>query len=88
MLLVDDVLDTGWTMTVAARLLRHAGAAAVLPFVLALDTRDATPVVAHIFWKVLTISTATVATLFQKVAQRRDRSAVIGDRWLSSGEDQ
>jgi ATP-dependent DNA helicase RecQ len=36
-LLVDDVVDSGWTMTVAARLLRQAGAAAVLPFALALD---------------------------------------------------
>jgi ATP-dependent DNA helicase RecQ len=34
-LLVDDVVDTGWTMTVAARLLRRAGAGAVLPFALA-----------------------------------------------------
>jgi ATP-dependent DNA helicase RecQ len=34
-LLVDDVVDSGWTMTVAARLLRRAGAAAVLPFALA-----------------------------------------------------
>jgi ATP-dependent DNA helicase RecQ len=34
-LLVDDLLDTGWTMTVAARLLRRAGASAVLPFALA-----------------------------------------------------
>ncbi len=34
-LLVDDVIDTGWTMTVAARLLRRAGAGAVLPFALA-----------------------------------------------------
>ena len=34
-LLVDDRLDTGWTMTVAARLLRAAGATAVLPLVLA-----------------------------------------------------
>ncbi|PRX97335.1 RecQ family ATP-dependent DNA helicase [Allonocardiopsis opalescens] len=30
-LLVDDLADTGWTLTVAARLLRRAGAAAVLP---------------------------------------------------------
>jgi ATP-dependent DNA helicase RecQ len=37
-LLVDDVLDSGWTMTVAARLLRRAGAPAVLPFTLGLDT--------------------------------------------------
>ncbi|MDQ1504664.1 MAG: ATP-dependent helicase RecQ [Actinomycetota bacterium] len=34
-LLVDDTYDTGWTMTVAAWLLRQAGADAVLPFVLA-----------------------------------------------------
>jgi ATP-dependent DNA helicase RecQ len=34
-LLVDDVIDSGWTATVAARLLRRAGAAAVLPFALA-----------------------------------------------------
>ena len=34
-LLVDDRTDTGWTLTVGARLLRQAGAAAVLPFVLA-----------------------------------------------------
>ncbi|WP_129338227.1 RecQ family ATP-dependent DNA helicase [Cellulomonas endophytica] len=33
-LLVDDRTGTGWTLTVAARLLRRAGAAAVLPFVL------------------------------------------------------
>ncbi|HLT09614.1 MAG TPA: RecQ family ATP-dependent DNA helicase [Micromonosporaceae bacterium] len=36
-LLVDDVLSTGWTITVAARLLRLAGATSVLPFVLAID---------------------------------------------------
>jgi ATP-dependent DNA helicase RecQ len=36
-LLVDDVVDSGWTMTVAARLLRQAGAVAVLPFALAID---------------------------------------------------
>nr|WP_224391932.1 RecQ family ATP-dependent DNA helicase [Pseudonocardia sp. ICBG1293] len=36
-LLVDDVLDSGWTMTVAARALRRAGAAEVLPLVLAVD---------------------------------------------------
>ncbi|WP_111720927.1 RecQ family ATP-dependent DNA helicase [Homoserinimonas sp. OAct 916] len=35
-LLVDDLVDSRWTITVAARLLRHAGASAVLPFVLAL----------------------------------------------------
>jgi ATP-dependent DNA helicase RecQ len=34
-LLVDDLVDSGWTMTVAARLLRRAGASAVLPFALA-----------------------------------------------------
>jgi ATP-dependent DNA helicase RecQ len=34
-LLVDDRIETGWTMTVAAKLLRDAGAPAVLPFVLA-----------------------------------------------------
>ena len=34
-LLVDDRVETGWTMTVAARLLREAGATAVLPLVLA-----------------------------------------------------
>ena len=33
-LLVDDRTDSGWTLTVAARELRIAGAAAVLPFVL------------------------------------------------------
>jgi ATP-dependent DNA helicase RecQ len=30
-LLVDDQIDTGWTMTVAAMLLRKAGASGVLP---------------------------------------------------------
>jgi ATP-dependent DNA helicase RecQ len=34
-LLVDDLIDTGWTMTVATRLLREAGAPAVLPLALA-----------------------------------------------------
>jgi ATP-dependent DNA helicase RecQ len=33
-LLVDDWTESGWTLTVAARLLRQAGAARVLPFVL------------------------------------------------------
>ncbi len=33
-LLVDDRTDTGWTLTVAGRLLRRAGAVDVLPFVL------------------------------------------------------
>lgn len=34
-LLVDDEIDSGWTMTVAGMLLRRAGAGAVLPFALA-----------------------------------------------------
>ncbi|MBS9533115.1 RecQ family ATP-dependent DNA helicase [Mycobacterium sp. M1] len=34
-LLVDDVTDTGWTLTMAARVLRAAGAPRVLPFALA-----------------------------------------------------
>ncbi|WP_059016662.1 RecQ family ATP-dependent DNA helicase [Mycobacterium sp. M26] len=34
-LLVDDRSDTGWTLTMAARVVRDAGAPAVLPFVLA-----------------------------------------------------
>jgi len=34
-LLVDDRVDSGWTLTVAARELRRAGAADVLPFTLA-----------------------------------------------------
>jgi len=34
-LLVDDVTDTGWTITMAARELRRAGAPEVLPFALA-----------------------------------------------------
>jgi ATP-dependent DNA helicase RecQ len=37
-LLVDDRIETGWTMTVAAKLLREAGAPAVLPLVLAVTT--------------------------------------------------
>jgi ATP-dependent DNA helicase RecQ len=37
-LLVDDQIDTGWTMTVAAALLRDAGAPAVLPLALATVT--------------------------------------------------
>jgi len=37
-LLVDDRVDTGWTMTVAAKLLRDAGVPAVLPFALATTT--------------------------------------------------
>jgi ATP-dependent DNA helicase RecQ len=34
-LLVDDLADSRWTLTVAAQALRQAGAPAVLPFVLA-----------------------------------------------------
>lgn len=34
-LLVDDVVDSGWTLTLAAALLRQAGTAAVYPFALA-----------------------------------------------------
>ncbi|MFI7637564.1 RecQ family ATP-dependent DNA helicase [Nonomuraea sp. NPDC049400] len=37
-LLVDDRVDTGWTMTLAAALVRHAGAPAVLPLALATTT--------------------------------------------------
>jgi ATP-dependent DNA helicase RecQ len=37
-LLVDDRIETGWTMTVAAKLLREAGAPAVLPLALAATT--------------------------------------------------
>ncbi|RBQ19902.1 recombinase RecQ [Spongiactinospora rosea] len=37
-LLVDDRVDTGWTMTMSAALLRHAGAPAVLPLALAVTT--------------------------------------------------
>jgi ATP-dependent DNA helicase RecQ len=36
-LLVDDLADTRWTLTVAARALRVAGAGPVLPLVLAID---------------------------------------------------
>jgi len=36
-LLVDDRVDSRWTLTVAGRLLRRAGAGAVLPFALALQ---------------------------------------------------
>ena len=38
-LLIDDLLDGGWTMTLAARALRRAGAANVLPFALATTGR-------------------------------------------------
>lgn len=34
-LLVDDLTDTGWTLTMAARVVRSAGAPEVLPFALA-----------------------------------------------------
>jgi ATP-dependent DNA helicase RecQ len=37
-LLIDDQIDTGWTMTVAAAQLRDAGAPAVLPLALATTT--------------------------------------------------
>ena len=37
-LLIDDLVDTGWTMTVAAKLARDAGATAVLPLALATTT--------------------------------------------------
>ncbi|HET6209520.1 MAG TPA: helicase-related protein, partial [Jatrophihabitans sp.] len=36
-LLVDDLLDTGWTMTVVSRLLRAAGAGQVMPFALGIS---------------------------------------------------
>jgi ATP-dependent DNA helicase RecQ len=36
-LLIDDRIETGWTITVAAKLLREAGAPAVLPLVLAVN---------------------------------------------------
>jgi ATP-dependent DNA helicase RecQ len=34
-LLVDDLVDSGWTMVLAGRALRKAGATAVLPLALA-----------------------------------------------------
>jgi ATP-dependent DNA helicase RecQ len=37
-LLVDDLVDSGWTMTLAGRALRRAGAVAVLPLALAVTT--------------------------------------------------
>jgi ATP-dependent DNA helicase RecQ len=37
-LLVDDRIETGWTMTVAAKRLREAGATAVLPLALSVTT--------------------------------------------------
>ena len=36
-LVVDDRIETGWTMTVAARLLREAGASGALPLALAVS---------------------------------------------------
>jgi len=36
-LVIDDRIETGWTMTVAARLLREAGARAALPLALAVS---------------------------------------------------
>jgi len=36
-LLVDDFTETGWTLAVAARMLRRAGAQGVLPLVLAVQ---------------------------------------------------
>ena len=38
LLLIDDRIETGWTMTVAAKQLREAGALAVLPLALAVTT--------------------------------------------------
>ncbi|MFV2017711.1 DEAD/DEAH box helicase [Micromonospora sp. LOL_023] len=37
-LLVDDLVDSGWTLTLVARLLRQSGAPAVLPFTLAVTS--------------------------------------------------
>ncbi|WP_433259022.1 RecQ family ATP-dependent DNA helicase [Streptosporangium sp. CA-135522] len=37
-LLVDDRVDTGWSMTLAAAMIRHAGAPAVLPLTLAVTS--------------------------------------------------
>jgi ATP-dependent DNA helicase RecQ len=34
-LLVDDIVDSGWTMTLAAALLRRHGSGPVYPFALA-----------------------------------------------------
>jgi ATP-dependent DNA helicase RecQ len=36
-LLVDDFTETGWTLAIAARLLRKSGARGVLPLVLAVQ---------------------------------------------------
>ena len=37
-LLIDDVTDSGWTLTVTAALLRQAGCTAVIPVALALNS--------------------------------------------------
>ena len=37
-LLVDDMIDSGWTFTVAAALLRNEGCATVFPLALALNS--------------------------------------------------
>jgi ATP-dependent DNA helicase RecQ len=37
-LLVDDVVDSAWTLTLASALLRQAGTSAVYPFALAITT--------------------------------------------------
>ena len=37
-LLLDDLVVTGWTMTLAARALREAGASAVLPLALGVES--------------------------------------------------
>jgi ATP-dependent DNA helicase RecQ len=37
-LVVDDLVATGWTMTLAARAVREAGAAAAYPLALALQS--------------------------------------------------
>ena len=37
-LLIDDMVDSGWTFTVASVLLRQAGCAAVYPLALALNS--------------------------------------------------
>ena len=41
-LLVDDIVDSRWTLTVVAALLREAGCTAVLPFALATRARRLT----------------------------------------------
>ena len=38
MLLLDDLVVTGWTLTLAARALREAGASAVLPLALGVES--------------------------------------------------